>query len=519
MIRPAAPASARSLGARRLSNGAGARVALWTGLAAAALAVLATSLAVSAIEGTSNVAVFGLLVLGALAVAAVVGSLRTVLLSLVVLDVAFQWDTNVNWRPDAAEAGATAGLSISLTTLALAGLYALWFAELLARARPATQPTGTRLAVPLLFYVGFSALSLLAASDLELAQFKLFVLVQSLLLFIYVAGTVRTVRDIRLVVGMLMIGLLAQGVLVLVGRFAGLDLAVAGLSTAATESQAGRFGGTVGSPTTAAAFFSFLLAPAIAVLVSNAGRWSKRIAAAALVVGMLGLVFTLSRGGWIAGAIAIALFVALAWRRGWLRTRWLVIGTVAFVLLIVPFVATIGERVTGPDGGSAESRLPLIELSLDMIEDQPVQGVGLNNYTTALPDYAGPTFTGEFLFAAHNKYLLVWAEAGLFALLAFIAFLLVTLRRGWLAGLSAHPYVAPIAVGFTFAIVGQMVHMTVEIFQSRPQVQLLWLAAALLAAMSTMSRRATMARRARSKTPQKRARPPVAAGGESSRYV
>ena len=93
------------------------------------------------------------------------------------------------------------------------------------------------------------------------------------------------------------------------------------------------------------------------------------------------------------------------------------IGTVAFVLLIVPFVATIGERVTGPDGGSAESRLPLIELSLDMIEDQPVQGVGLNNYTTALPDYAGPTFTGEFLFAAHNKYLLVWAEAGLFALL------------------------------------------------------------------------------------------------------
>jgi hypothetical protein len=31
-----------------------------------------------------------------------------------------------------------------------------------------------------------------------------------------------------------------------------------------------------------------------------------------------------------------------------------------------------------------------------------------------------------------------------------------------------------------------MVHMMVEIFQSRPQVQLLWLIAALLAAMNCM---------------------------------
>lgn len=74
-------------------------------------------------------------------------------------------------------------------------------------------------------------------------------------------------------------------------------------------------------------------------------------------------------------------------------------------------------------------------------------------------------------------------------MLAFLAFLLVTLRRGWVTGLSAHPYLAPVAIGLTVAIVGQMVHMTVEIFQSRPQVQLLWLAAALLAAMSTMSKR------------------------------
>jgi hypothetical protein len=35
----------------------------------------------------------------------------------------------------------------------------------------------------------------------------------------------------------------------------------------------------------------------------------------------------------------------------------------------------------------------------------------------------------------------------------------------------------------TAGIIGQMVHMNVDIFQSRPQVQLLWLLAALLVAM------------------------------------
>ena len=114
-----------------------------------------------------------------------------------------------------------------MTTLALGGLYALWLGELLAGDRPAARPTGTRLAIPLLVYVEFSALSFLAASDTQLAQFKLLVLVQSLLLFIYVAGTVRTVRDVRFVVGALLVALLAQGLLVLGGRVAGLDLAFA----------------------------------------------------------------------------------------------------------------------------------------------------------------------------------------------------------------------------------------------------------------------------------------------------
>jgi hypothetical protein len=47
------------------------------------------------------------------------------------------------------------------------------------------------------------------------------------------------------------------------------------------------------------------------------------------------------------------------------------------------------------------------------------------------------------------------------------------------------PLFSPVALALTAGLLGQMVHMSVDIFQSRPQVQLLWLVAALLVAMET----------------------------------
>ena len=42
---------------------------------------------------------------------------------------------------------------------------------------------------------------------------------------------------------------------------------------------------------------------------------------------------------------------------------------------------------------------------------------------------------------------------------------------------------SPIALVLVLAIVGQMVHMLVDVFSSRPQVQSLWICAALVAAI------------------------------------
>jgi O-antigen ligase len=151
--------------------------------------------------------------------------------------------------------------------------------------------------------------------------------------------------------------------------------------------------------------------------------------------------------------------------------------------VVVMFQSTISTRLTADDVGSARARVPLMVTALEIIGDHPQLGVGANNYVAALPRYES-TFPGEWLYTVHNRYLLVAAETGLGGLIAFVWFLAVTIRRGWVRWRRKDVLLSPLALGLTAALAGQMVHMLVDIFNSRSAVQLLWVVAALIAAMS-----------------------------------
>ena len=471
----------------------------WSAFATVALmlagvAVLATAL---------SVPIGPLLVLAAAApfVAMIVGDLRRLLLGVVILDIAFQWDVHLGYREAEAQLGAVGGFNLSITTLALAGLYALWLAELLAVPERAASPR-LRWALPAIAYVGLTAGSVVVARDAMLARFELALLLQMLLLYVYVASTVRTRRDVRFLAGMLVVALLLQSVVMLTMRYSGLDLSPFGFSSQARPGSGlflDRVTGTFGSPNAAGSFLLLLLLVAITLLAAPVGRRLKAVAVAAFVIGLTALVLTFSRGGWIGFAIAMTIAGVAAWRRGWLSRRVWIALAVGTALLLVVFGATIAGRVTNDDRGAARSRVPLMRLAGEIIEDHPLLGVGANNFGVVIREYAGPDYTQEWLYTVHNKYLLVWAEAGIGALLAFLWFLAVAIRRGWHCWRSADPLLSPLALGLTAGSVGYAVHMTVDMFNGR-QPELLWLAAGLLTAMYGLvrhERREPSRRRAR----------------------
>ena len=412
---------------------------------------------------------------------------QRVLLAVIILDIPLQFGTHLFYREEDAALGALGGLSISATTLALAGLYLSWLIRAFTNRSHATK-AGVNVNWPLVAYFAITLFSNFVAQDVSLSLFELCLLLEACLVYFYIAGNVRTREDVVFVVSCLLAACLLESVVMIILRFTGMPSTIWGLPTHIhidSDPKEGfmRIGGTVGSSNFAAAYLSISLTCAASVLFTDLGRLHKWLATAVLGVGSIALILTFSRGGWLALALSLALLCFVTWRRRGLSLKAPIAALLLLALLYVPFHALIGARLFGDDRGSAESRIPLMNLAFRITEAHPLLGVGANNFTVAMGPYLTSEFREGFLFAVHNKYLLVLAETGIGGLIAFLAFFAGTVRKGWQCWNFQDRLLSPLALGFAAGIVGHMVHMTVDVFRGRPTQQLVWLIAGLLVAM------------------------------------
>lgn len=422
----------------------------------------------------------------------IIGNVRRLLLALIILDIPLQLDINLGYNAEAAKLGALGGWNISLTTICLLVLYVLWLIGLFCRVGPQARPR-LRETLPLAGYPAFVMLSVMVATDVTLSLFEVFLLVQMFLLYLYIVSWVRTRQDVLFVVSLLVIGLVFESLIMIGVYLSGRDINLPGISTQVDPSfnklgQISRIGGTLRSPNGAASYLSLLLAPAISLVLTPLGRWYKQLGLLAFGLGAVALILTLSRGGWIAFGLSTSILCLLAWHRGWLRLTLPLTIIVVALLLALPFQNTVLTRLLGSDEGSAYSRIPLMQLALKMISDHPLFGIGANNFAIMIKQYATPEFDQAWLYVVHNSYLRVWAETGIGGLVAFIVWFVTIIRRGWQCWRVKDRFLSPIALGFTAAIIGHMIHTAVDLFNGRLQAQLLWLIAGLITAMGKIDR-------------------------------
>ena len=422
----------------------------------------------------------------------IIQNTRKVLLALILLDIPLQLDYYIGYEKETVGLGAIIGYGISITTICLVILYGMWLSELLIKSRAGSK-TSLKGSQPLILYLylGFVSLSLFTARNVTYSSYELFMLIQIFLLYLYIVKTVRNRQDVLFIITMLFISLILESMIMIFLLATGQSFSIAGISgriNAGTviPGQVSRIAGTLGSPNTAASYLSILLAPSLSILKTNLARSYKLLGALAFCLGTIGLISTFSRGGWIAYVISISLLVIVAWLNGRLTLKLpltiILVLTAAFLL----FSSTINERLTGNDMGSAYSRIPQYELAFRIINDHPLLGIGANNYGLVIKEYEQALSKDVFFWAVHNKYLLVWAETGIGGLLTFLFFIVTAIRYGWLTWKANHPFLSPIALGFSAAIIGQMAHMLFDVFHSRPQVQLLWVIAGLLLALNNI---------------------------------
>ena len=123
-----------------------------------------------------------------------------------------------------------------------------------------------------------------------------------------------------------------------------------------------------------------------------------------------------------------------------------------------------------------------------MIEDRPLFGYGAGNCHIAGQKYADQgKWRAEWYYTIHSKYLLVWIETGVLGLVTFLAVLGTGLYQGMRAWRLKDPFLAPLGLALSAALAGHGLHLAVDVFNSRTQVQMLWVILGLLAAVRILA--------------------------------
>jgi putative inorganic carbon (hco3(-)) transporter len=144
-----------------------------------------------------------------------------------------------------------------------------------------------------------------------------------------------------------------------------------------------------------------------------------RLGLVAAVLATAALILTFTRSAWIGWVAAVGVAVLRT------RPRW------ALALVIVALISVIASplplfarliSIVDLEQASNLDRLRMLQGGMEMIRDHPLFGVGVANVKEIYPLYRlgdAPRFRIPHL---HNNVVQIWAERGLFALLAYVWF-------------------------------------------------------------------------------------------------
>lgn len=177
------------------------------------------------------------------------------------------------------------------------------------------------------------------------------------------------------------------------------------------------------------------------------------------IVLILAVVATQSRGGLLGIVAVIATF---AWRR--VKSKLFLISCGSSLLAILYIVAGISGRESGGAhelgiDESAMGRLHAWDAAFDMALDNPISGVGIDNF------YYNYFFYSDFWdgmnHAVHSTWFGVLGETGFLGLIIFLSMLFAVIRcaKNTLAKINSlannyHPIIATIAEGILSGIIG-----------------------------------------------------------------
>ncbi len=361
--------------------------------------------------------------------------------------------------------------------------------------------------IPFLCMFFWSQLSLINALKVHLGLTFITTYMKWFGIIICVANILNSIKRIKVVVFILMMGIVFQSGYVFLQTVFGSVLEIQGQKITPTGrylffgssfKQLLRPAGTLQHPNVFASYMVLFLPMLFGIILAKAKFLEKIPFYGTLVAGTAALILSYSRGGWASFALALCVIVCVGGVRKLISTKTIISLGLTFLIValaLFPFWKPVLWRITKSDDQSTNMRIAMTKQSYYMIKAHPFLGVGLGNYYQASKDYIPPEamkldiVMRLYLKAAivHNKFLSIAGETGLVGLFFFFWLLWVITRYAYQNLSSYEPYLQYLSLGLFGSLAGSYLNMVLDHYQDNTRNIMFWFVVSLILAVRVLN--------------------------------
>jgi O-antigen ligase len=297
--------------------------------------------------------------------------------------------------------------------------------------------------IPAILFILACILSMVNTTDMFLSVCGIIHYAKGFFIYFITANMLRNEDDVRLVVKVLLVVLILGSLVYITQNFFRIGLSQG-------DEILFRAKGTMQSPSVTATFFSSVLLIGLGVRCIRTISSLKTVALIALFTGIPGLIFTFCRAPFLNFTVCTILSVGYAQRKKWISRKTIVCLMAATGIAFVLLWPGIAIRSSHDHKKGLEERINLIKIALNVIEDHPIIGIGINNYYDKYKAYVPHELKNTWVYAVHNQYLLIWAETGTLGFTIFMFFLISVVKRAFRCANAKSDLLAPVSLGFLF---------------------------------------------------------------------
>ncbi len=229
------------------------------------------------------------------------------------------------------------------------------------------------------------------------------------------------------------------------------------------------YAGYAGSHNHFAGYLEMAIPVAIGMSYAMTETGKRIILGYAIMLMVVALILSLSRGGCASVVISMCVMGILLSRTGhFTRKVWLPLSflSVVFVTLAIIGMNPITKRVLETRKQMEDltnyGRIKTWERTINIIKDHPLSGTGIGTFAAVFPRYHPPDFRLRDVYA-HNDYLHMISETGIFVLPFIFCVIFNTLRSGITTFLRTKSrFKQGIALGTVAGIVAILIHSFVD---------------------------------------------------------